>query len=252
MGLSCNGTLVDDVPVSMQPTMSHGMPCIMASEWQLEGLDPRIDDTHQREDTPQGDNGAIRRVREILPLWQYSLKYLPEICLLRVSESSRFDKASVTRDIFEEDTCCHCGERFVVVDNRAENCIPIINKNHRRHKGCRSASERELRNLSLLVENRKSIINGRTPRPVKAEAVEACAVCSSNYLSWNISDVQWVQAVPPNLRHSTLCFSCFLRLSAPVAHWRTCLSNVVPVALCVCVVVLLSALFLRSQPPQEL
>lgn len=228
------------------------MPWIMATEWHLESLDPRVEGMYRREETPHGDNGAICRVREVVPLWQYSLTFLPEVCLLRVSESSRFDKASVTRDFFEEDTCCHCGERFVVVDNRAENCIPIINKNHRRHKGCRSASERELRNLPLLVENRKSIINGRTPRPVKAEAVEACAICSSSYLSWNISNAQWDQAVPPNLRHSTLCFSCFLRYSTPVAHWRTCLSKVAPVAVCVFVALLLSVLSSRPQVRHEL
>mmetsp|Transcript_26692 Transcript_26692/g.86438 ORF Transcript_26692/g.86438 Transcript_26692/m.86438 type:complete len:208 (+) Transcript_26692:48-671(+) len=157
-------------------------------------------------------SGVVDRVRSC-DVWGAVLDFVDEASLVRLSAADALSHRSVTRRLFRDDTCVHCGAVFCLLDNRVEACLEIYNKPHRRHKGTRSASRRERRLSATLIENRKRIRRGWTPK-VHDDAKETCALCRRDYLPWRISDDQWRQTVPRASRGRTICFPCYLSLSS--------------------------------------
>jgi len=146
-------------------------------------------------------------------VWLCVLAFADEASLLRLSAVDRACHASVTRGLFREDTCVHCGATFCALDNRQEGCLKIFNKSHRRHKGSRRASRRERRHAQTLIANRKRI-SSEDWKPDAVATKETCARCARQYLPWRVSDDQWRATVPRRYQSRTLCFRCYGRFSS--------------------------------------
>lgn len=136
---------------------------------------------------------------------------LDETTLLRLSEANRFlHRGVVTSELFKADVCVHCTAPFGLLDNRnREACIFIRNKPHRRHKGTRQASRRELRNMKELVKQRLRISRGHR-FSLDAAAKETCDRCRRQYLGYQVSDDAWRSRVPGRQQGLCLCTSCYL------------------------------------------
>ena len=130
--------------------------------------------------------------------------------LLRLSEVDRWtSREGVTPELFEPDVCVHCGSTFSPLENRAEACVPIRNKKHRRHKGERAATARERRNHQALIEQRRRIARG-DKFVLGDDRYAACDRCGDRYLRYRVSDDAWREAVPEREQHASLCMACYL------------------------------------------
>lgn len=135
---------------------------------------------------------------------------LDSTTLLRLSEVDRWtSREGVTPELFEPDVCVHCGSTFSPLENRAEACVPIRNKKHRRHKGERAATARERRNHHALIEQRRRIARG-DKFVLGDDRYAACDRCGDRYLPYRVSDDAWREAVPERERHASLCMACYL------------------------------------------
>lgn len=136
---------------------------------------------------------------------------LDEKTLLHLSEVNRYlHDGVVTSELFEKDVCVHCTAPFDLLDNRnREACLPIRNKPHRRHKGTRRASPRELRNMKELVKQRLRISRGHR-FSLDDSAKETCDSCRRQYLGYQVSDHAWRSRVPSRQWGLCLCVSCYL------------------------------------------
>ena len=138
------------------------------------------------------------------------LECLDTSSLLRLSEVDRWThEEAVAADLFQPDVCVHCGKAFSPLENRAQTCVPIKNKRHRRHKGERAANARERRNRRALIEQRKRIARGEK-WILGDDRYASCDRCGARYPRFRVPDDAWREAVPEHEQDASLCMACYL------------------------------------------